>query len=353
MEVMVQNMHKIKNTRARLIDIANEVGVSVNTVSLALRGSERVHKDTKAHIKTVARRLNYRPNELAKSLVSRSSKTIGLVLTDINNPHLTQVAKYAENYLSGHGYMTLLAASNNNLEEEIKIIEALQARMVDGILIFPAKHDVTKHLEDFANELPIISMVAHSTVANQNQNLNNVGVDEEKGAFLATQHLISMGHQSIAFIDSSSKIGNMAKQKGYIYALEKSGLTLNKNLIIYPKRHAFKSGYEAAKELFNRKGQNPTAIFCANDSLALGVLKYGLDYHISIPKDLSVMGFDNVPYGEYAHVPLTTIDLNAKEVAEAAVSKLINRIHNNNQWDNKHITVEPKLILRASTSRAQ
>lgn len=339
-------MYKSQSTRARLIDIANEVGVSVNTVSLALRGSERVHKDTKAHIQAVAQRLNYRPNELAKSLVNRSSKTIGLVLTDINNPYLTQVAKFVENNLSQHGYMTLLAASDNDVVEEIKILETFQSRMVDGILIFPTKHDATKNLEDFANVLPVVSMVL-----GKSQKLDMVGVNEEEGVFLAIHHLTSIGHQSIAFVDSSFKVGNTAKQKGYIQALKMSGLTVDENLIIYPKRHALKSGYEAAKDLLSKSRKCPSAIFCANDSLALGVMKYCLDHNISVPKDLSIMGFDNIPYGEYSHVPLATIDLNAYEVAKTAVLRLLKRIHEKNQCSNEVISIEPKLILRASISK--
>ncbi len=337
-------MRKTQNTRTRLVDIASAVGVSVNTVSLALRDSKRVRADTKAQIQAVARKLNYRPNELAKSLVNRASKTVGLVITDINNPLITQVAKSVEKQLSAHGYMTLLAASDNDCKEEVKILETFRSRMVDGILIFPVQHDATEALELFAHELPIVSMSL-----GQSDDLDMVGIDEKKGAFLATEHLISGGHRFIAFVDSALKIGNIAKQEGYIAALKAAEIKVDEGLIIYPERHALRSGYQAADKLL-KGSQKPSAIFCANDSLALGVLKYCLDHQISVPKDLSVMGFDNVPYGEFAHVPLTTVDTNAKEVAKRAISRLLHRISANNDCLNEKVAIAPELVLRSSTS---
>ncbi len=326
----------------RLVDIANTLGVSTNTVSLALRNSERVRPETRLQIQEVAKRLNYRPNEVAKSLVNRSTRTIGLVLTDINNPLLTQVAKTVENLLSQKGYMTIFAASNNNAIEEEFILESFSARMVDGILIFPTHHQQVEAIAAKHNAQPFLSLALGKGVVDM------VGLDEEYGALIATQHLIDLGHKRIAFVDSSSRYGNDSKRNGYQKALKKAGIEFDPNIIFTPERHALRSGYQAAQILLEAH-QNLTSIFCANDSLALGVMKYCLDKNISIPDQLSLVGFDDVPYGEFAAIPLTTICSKADEIADQAVDLMMKRLSGDSQSHVEKIKIIPELIVRESS----
>jgi LacI family transcriptional regulator len=145
----------------RLKDIANKTGFSTNTVSLALRESPRIPEETRSLIRSAARELNYLPNHVAQSLVSRETRTVGLVLTDIMNPTLTQTAQAIEIALGEEGYGTLFATSNNTLSEEIKVVDMFRSRQVDGILIYPARHQNFEHLRPLRRaNFPVVLLIA-------------------------------------------------------------------------------------------------------------------------------------------------------------------------------------------------
>ena len=203
----------------RLKDIAERTGFSVNTVSLALRESPRIADDTRRQIRDAAEALNYLPNQIAKSLVSRETKTIGLVLTDITNPTLTRVAQSVELELAARGYGTLLAASNNDPNEEMRALETFRARQVDGMLIYPRSHGRLEHIRRLrAANLPVVLLVGDPDAG-----IDAVCIDERRGAYKATRHLIDLGHRRIGLIDSSHPLGNTEKREGYRQALDEAG----------------------------------------------------------------------------------------------------------------------------------
>lgn len=170
----------------RLKDIADKTGFSTNTVSLALRQSPRIPPQTRELIRRAADELNYLPNQIAKSLVSRETKTIGLVLTDITNPTLTHTAQAIEIALAERGYGTLFATSNNTLSEEIRAIEMVRSRQVDGILIYPTGHSQLDHLRSLRRaNYPIVLLVADPEAG-----IDAVCMDERRGAIKAARHLI-------------------------------------------------------------------------------------------------------------------------------------------------------------------
>lgn len=332
----------------RLKDIADKTGFSTNTVSLALRHSPRIPQQTRDVIQRAAAELNYLPNQIAKSLVSRETKTIGLVLTDINNPVLTHTAQSIELALSARGYGTLFATSNNNLTEEIRAIEMVRARQVDGILIYPTGHRQLDHLRMLRRaNYPIVLLVGEADAG-----IDAVGMDERRGAHKATRHLIDVGHRRIALIDGANPQGNREKREGYQQALTEAGIGFEPALVLDPRGNSVDRGYWAVDGVMSGPDR-PTAIFAANDSLALGALRWCLKHNVRVPEDVAIVGMDNIEFGEYAGVPLSSVDYAVETVTRMAVERLMRLIAAGDQLPEPRITqIDPDLVIREST-RAQ
>ena len=329
----------------KLKDIAEATGFSTNTVSLALRESPRIPESTREVIKTAARKLNYTPNQIAKSLVSRKSMTIGLVVTDILNPTLTRVAQRVTDLLAEMGYSTLFATSNNTLTKENEVIAMFRGRQVDGILIYPSEHKNTSHVAALrAAGFPVVSMVN-----DPKKTVDTVSVDEAEGARLVTAHLIEMGHTKIAFIDAASFLGNTEKFEGYKAALETAGITYDRDLIVDAKGHGIEAGYATIKNLWDA-GKRPTAVLGTNDSLALGVQKFADDTGLRVPDDLAIAGFDNIEFARMSSVPITTVAYPVERVASDAVKHLVALIDAEGPLPKPTETLfKPDLLVRQST----
>lgn len=331
----------------RLKDIADKTGFSTNTVSLALRESPRIPEQTRVLIRQAAAELNYLPNQIAKSLVSRETKTIGLVLTDITNPILTRVAQTIELALAERGYGTLFATSNNALADEISAIELFRARQVDGMLIYPTSHRKLDHLRPLrrANH-PIVLLVGDPDAG-----IDAVCMDERRGAYKAVRHLIDMGHRRIGLFDGAHRHGNVEKREGYLQALSEAGIEIDPSLSVDPQGHTVERGYWATEAMMDAPGR-PTAIFGGNDSLALGALRWALKHNLRVPEDLAIVGMDNIQYAEYAAVPLTTVNYAAETVTRMAVDRLMRLIAAGDQLPEPRVTqIDPDLVVRESTQK--
>jgi LacI family transcriptional regulator len=329
----------------RLKDIADKTGFSTNTVSLALRESPRIPEPTRLLIRQAAAELNYLPNQIAKSLVSRETKTIGLVLTDITNPVLTRVAQTIGRALSQRGYGTLFATSNNTLSEEISAIELFRARQVDGMLIYPTSHRKHDHLRPQRRaNYPIVLLVGDPDAG-----IDAVCMDERRGAYKAVRHLIDMGHRAIGLFDGTQRHGNAEKREGYLQALSEAGIAYDPALWVDPHGHSVERGYWATETLMEGP-RRPTAIFGSNDSLSLGALRWALKHNLRVPEDLAIVGMDNIEYAEYAAVPLTSVNYAAETVTRMAVDRLMRLIGAGEQLPEPRVTqIEPDLVVREST----
>ncbi|MCR6636462.1 LacI family DNA-binding transcriptional regulator [Devosia sp.] len=327
--------------------MADRTGFSVNTVSLALRGSPRIPEDTAIRIRDAARDLNYMPNQVAKSLVSRETKTIGLVLTDITNPALTQAAQSIELALAERGYSTLFATSNNDLEEEKRVIAMFQSRQVDGMLIYPRSHRDLAHIRQLRRaNYPVVLLVADPDAG-----VDAVSVDERRGAYRAVKHLIDMGHSRIGIIDSSNPMGNHEKRDGYVLALTEAGIEPDGTMSADPQGHSVIRGYWAMDKLM-RLANRPSAVFTANDSLAIGALRWTQKNDLRVPEDVAIVGFDNIEFAEHAATPLTSVNYEIKLVTDLAVARLIELIGTQGTLPDPSVTlIDPELIVRESTHR--
>jgi DNA-binding LacI/PurR family transcriptional regulator len=328
-----------------LKDIAELTGVSTNTVSLALRGSDLVTEETKRRIKDAAEEIGYRPNEIAKSLVQRQSRSIGLVLTNIVNPVLTRTAQAVETMLSQHGYSTLFATSDNRVENEIRALDAFQGRRVDGILIYPTDHRRLDHIERLGKfRLPAVLLASPPGAS-----LHAVRLNERRGARDATRHLIALGHTKIAMIDSGHSMGNDEKLAGYLEALGEAGISSDQDLIATVTGYSPDLGSRSMDKLMSTS-LPPTAVFASNDAFAFGVMDWCRNMGLSVPREISVIGFDNIEFAAYAAIPLTTVGYDPRRLATLAVKRLLSLIESP---DVPHARlqeeIEPEIVVRSST----
>ena len=334
-------------TTARLEDIAKQTGFSKNTVSLALRESPRIPLATREIIQRAASELNYLPNHVAKSLTNRETKTIGLVLADITNPILTETSKALEKALMALGYGTLFATSNNTLAEEIGAIEMFRARQVDGMLIYPTRgqRDYQHILRLRNGGFPVVMLVP-----GQNVGIDMVSVDERVGAYKAVRHLIDQGHTVIGTIDGNNPNGNREKFDGYLQALADSKIAFQPSWQIDPVNHTPSAGYWAMDTLMS--GARPTAVFVANDYMALGALRWCQRHNMAVPGDVALIGFDNLEISEFFATPLSSVNYEIELVTSIAVDRLMRLIGARGALPEPRVTmVEPELVIPASTAR--
>ena len=332
-------------TIVRLKDIADRTGFSVNTVSLALRQSPRIPAETAQLIREAAEALNYLPNHIAKSLVSRETKTIGLVLTDITNPTLTHVAQAIELALAERGYSTLFATSNNDSAEEKRVIEMFRSRQVDGMLIYPCSHRELDHIRRLRGaSYPVVLLVADPDAG-----IDAVCMDERRGAYRAVRHLIEQGHRRIGIIDGAHRLGNREKQDGYRQALDEAGLTYDVGWLVDPMGYAVPHGYQAMAELMARPDP-VTAVFTVTDSLAIGALRWTQTHGRRVPQDVAIIGFDNIEFAAFAATPLSTINYAVQTVTDMAVDRLLGLIAAGDELPEPQVSmIDPELVIRDST----
>jgi LacI family transcriptional regulator len=303
----------LNRNRPTLSDIASRTGFGTNTVSLALRNSTRISKETREIIQAAARELDYVPNYVAKSLALDRTHTVGLILHEIDNPLLTLAAKSIQLELAARGYSVMFATSNDSFEEEQRAVDMLRRHLVDGILIYPIIHDRLEHLIELRNKnFPVVLLIGAKDVP-----IDAVGIDEYAGAFAATQHLIDLGHRRIGALAPQV---NLEKFRGYAAALRRAKIRLDRSIVRDPLNTI--AGAVAMTGEIMRSDSPPTAIFAGSDVQALGVLHWARTNRVPVPARLSVAGFDDIAAAKFAAVPLTTIRNDVETTARRAVERL-------------------------------
>ncbi len=326
-------------------DIAKKTGFSINTISLALRGSSRISEETRNIINQVAEELNYIPNDVAVSLVKRKTKTIGVILTEVANPILTYTAQQIEQCLAAKGYTMVLMTTRHNQANEAKALDLLIARRVDGILMYPVMPwNLDKIVSLRKTNHPVILL----GFGEYSSPVDAVYVDKAKGAFKAVEHLARLGHKEIVFINDGAA-GASEKLKGYKAALEEWGLRYEPELIIKPNGFGYENGYNAAARIFEKK--RPTAIFASMDYLALGALRWCIKNGLDVPGDVAIVGSDDIEAARFSEVPLTTVNYPVGKVTLQATDLLFKLLSSNSKLDSiepQKIIIEPNLVIRES-----
>ncbi|MCW3489993.1 LacI family DNA-binding transcriptional regulator [Dethiobacter alkaliphilus] len=332
-------------------DIAKKAQVSYATVSRALNNRPEVNEATREMVQQVARELGYRPNSVARSLVTKQTKSIGLVVPDITNPFFAELAQSVEEVASAAGYNVFLCNTNWDEDKELSYLNLLESRQTDGIILAQTDdhgNNIKKFLE---RNLPLV--LTHSLF--DKVDCNQVVVDDIRGGFLAANHLLWLGHHRIAYVGGNETTkATVDRLEGYKRALAEQDIAFDENLISYGS-FKWQSGRERTKQLLRQNSHNPpTAVFAGNDIIALGVMQAAEEMGLKVPEQLAVVGFDDVEFASYPKIQLTTVSQPRNNMGEMAVKMLISQIKGNGvARENKKMTVQPSLVIRRSCGAVQ
>jgi LacI family transcriptional regulator len=334
----------------RLKDIANDLGLSVVTISKVLRDHPDIGDETRQRVLKRMRELNYRPNLAARSLVTGQTWTLGLVVPDLLHPFFAEIAKAISTVTRKHGYSLLISSSDEDPDLEAQEIEQLLTRRVDVILVASAQSQVDsfRRIEDQKTPYILIDRRLEGLKA------NFVGVDDEAVGMLATTHLLEQGCRRIAHIRGPEVSTAIGRLEGYRRALASRKLTpLPQHIVSLGTsgdHRGEKGGYEAARKLLSAKPL-PDGIFCFNDPSALGAMRAILDTGLRIPEDLAVVGCGNLSYSDFLRVPLSSIDQGSESIGRQAADLALKLALKKGQLRPKTELIAPRLVVRASSGR--
>jgi len=332
---------------ATLSDIAKDLNISVVTVSKALRNKGRISARTRNRVLKRAKELDYRPNWVARSLVTRRTYTIGLLLPDFTHPFFADIAKTIAETVRPRGYHVIISYFEEDPDLERVEADSLLARRVDGLILAssqsPDRLELFEELRTRKVPLVLIDRPMEGVRA------SFVGVDNEAVGRLATTHLIEQGCRRIAHL-RGPRIGLAAKRlNGYLASLKKNRLTAPKGYVV-DAGFQDHSGYLAMKQLLT-VNPVPDGVFCYNDPVAIGAMKALREAGLKVPEDVAVVGAGNVHYSDALAVPLTTIDQKTREIGARAAELLLGQIGSKRTPRPEKILIVPELVPRKSTER--
>lgn len=332
---------------ATIKDVAERAGVSITTVSHVLNQTRFVSDELRASVLAAVEELNYHPNVLARSLRRGETKTLGLVVPDNSNPYFGAIARTVEDVGFARGYSVILCNSDGQRQKESAYIGVLIAKQVDG-LIFIAAGSNPEHLEELtAAGIPVV--VADREIPQHLADM--VLVDNELGGYEATRHLIGLGHQRIACITGPSDVTPSAgRVHGYRRALAESGIAVHEELVVAGDfRH---DGGEATMRGLLRLKEPPSAVLACNDLMAIGALRAIGSAGLHVPRDISLIGYDDIDMAAAVSPALTTVAQPAVELATRATSCLVARIQGKRLGESrKRIVLKPRLVIRDSCAQ--
>jgi DNA-binding LacI/PurR family transcriptional regulator len=343
---------------ATIYDVARESGYSPTVVSHVLNDNPRVSERARVVILAAAKRLHYRPNLLARELGLKRTKLIGILVRDIIYPFYPSIVEGIEETAFSHGYTTILCNSAGSASREAIYLDVLKRRKVAGIIAGPVQaggdnSGVFKDLK--AGGTPIVIIDGHLSGVNS----DSILTDGVKGGYKAVRHLIELGHSRIGCVIPAS--GEPTRLAGYRRALEEARLPFHGEYVaqrtLSPGEEGGKigtevDGYEGARQLLKLR-QRPTAIFAINDVMAFGAEKAIREAGLQIPRDISLVGFDDVLFSSFLGVPLTTVRQPTNEIGRTAATMLITRIERAGiPKRTRHIVLDPELIIRESSGPA-
>ena len=332
-------------------DIAKECGVSVATVSLALSDKpSRVAEKTKKLVREVAEKYNYQPNNAAVSLVSKKSKLIGIVFNDLRNSHISSLFMEINSELEKRGF-SMVCHIVDDSDNDINVLHRIAGENISG-LIWAKSYALDQEAFDVLDinvqrlGIPVLTMDDYDFHCAG----VNVLYDYYEGGYLATKHLIELGHEKIGCLTGIRSFNvTEARYKGYRKALEEYGLPYDLELV-YEGDYTMESGYQALSYL---KGKGVTAIFSMNDEMAFGIYRAARAYGMSIPNDVSVVGFDDVPFSDVLEVPLTTIKVPVNQMGTYIGNTLAEYVGKGGAKKRKSIVYKPQLLIRGSTKKKE
>jgi DNA-binding LacI/PurR family transcriptional regulator len=344
----------VRRKPATLSDVAREAGVVAMTASRAINGSGYVSQEVRERVLVVARKLNYRPNMLARSLKGQRLKAVGIMLPDIANPFSAELVEGMKDVLEPEGYTPFIALAGRGVDHEREGLQSFVDHRVDGLLVATLRTDAGDDLlRDLSGQgIPMVT-VGREVMGMQ---MDCVTADHWQGGFDVTMHLIELGHRLIGFVGIAADDAlRLRRYQGYLAALNKAGLKIGSEYTVGPVHApAFATqddGYDGMMRLAKLDAP-PTAVLARNDSAAIGVLRAAHTLGMKAPDDLSVAGFDNIPLAAFWTPALTTVAQPIREQGKLAARILLDKIEGKSTALGETRTMECELVVRESTGRA-
>lgn len=330
---------------ATIRDVAKLAKTSITTVSRVLNNSGYVSQTTRDKVNKAIEELNYKPNELARGLVTDITRSIGLIVPDITSPYFAEIAKSIETVAGKYNYNIFLCNTNWDIEREKRYLSELHQKRVDGVIYAIFRRN--KEINELLDKIKVPVVVLEKSECQMN-GIKSVDIDNYSAGKLATEFLIKKGNRKIAFVGGESHI-NVSKEReeGYKEALKDNDIEYNEDRVIYSPFN-LKGGYDAMETLSTRD-VDIDAIFLATDLMAIGAANYLTQNAVKVPEDVAIVGFDNIELTSIMEPTITTVNLPIKDIAEKAMKKIINMIYKKEEFDiNDKIDLE--IVERRSTS---
>jgi LacI family transcriptional regulator len=331
---------------ASVKDVATAAGVSLGTVSNVLNRPDRVSATTRARVEKAMADLGFVRNESARSLRAGQSRTLAYVMLDAGNPFFTDVAHGIEFAAENADLSLFLCNSDNRAEREANHLEHLQERRIQGILITPVDPEGSL-LDEVAARTPLVIVDRTRRAAD----FCTVAVDDWHGGRLAAEHLIDLGHRRVAFVGGPLSIGQVTERyEGARAAWQEAGLPAEDLVLIPCASLTVAEGRAAGEQLAGiPQRRRPTAAFCANDLIALGLLQQSIASGRHVPNDLAIIGYDDIEFAAAAAVPLTSVRQPRQELGARAAELVLDE-SSNPQHEHQQVVFTPTLVARASTT---
>lgn len=320
-------------------DVAALAGVSRALVSLVMRGAPNVSEQRRRAVLDAAERLGYSPHAMARSLASRTSTVLGVMVSDLRNAFFAEVIDGLDATARDRGFDLIINTGGRNASREARALASLSSFRPAGIALLSPVLPASA-ITAAAAQAPVV-LVSRTS---RNRGVDTVNDDGEAGVSLAVEHLVSLGHRRIVHFDGGNTPSSAARRRGYRTAMRGHGLAER----IIPSEHTDTAGAKAVMELLNAGGDLPTAIVAGNDFSAVGAISALEDAGLRVPDDISVVGYDNTSLAALRHISLTTIDQPRVEMGRLAAEALIERVRGERTEPVRHL-LHPELVVRATT----
>ncbi len=324
-----------KPRRVTLKDVAREANVSLGSASYAINGNGSVDERTRAHILKVAQRLGYRQNLAAQAMRTGRTRALGLVLPDFSNPFFTALAQFVMRSARAQGYSVFVTDTEGSEALELEALNVLSERGVEGVVWFPIRDANTAGA--LADDMPIVVM--DRTLPG----LEAIQADYRGGGRQAAEHLLALGHRRIGLVSGPAEVASVRERmRGARDAIEDGG-----GEVVFTVGNAF--AFDLDPDVVDAvTGRRATAVVCGADLIALGVMRSAIAAGVRVPEELSVVGFDDIPWAQLSTPPLTTVEMPIEDMAAEAVDTLLRRIDGRAQ-SRRQVVFTTALIVRGST----
>jgi LacI family transcriptional regulator len=324
--------------------VARRANVSVGTVSNVLNRPEVVAPETRDRVLRVIDELGFVRNESARALRTGTGRIIGLVILDLSNPFFTDLARGVEERANEAGYSVIVCNSDEDAAKESAYMRVLEERRVQGMLIVPTTPG-TPGVEQLRTRGTAVVRVTHHTTEDE----CGVGADDLLGGELAMGHLLALGHERVSYITSASHVfPTDERREGALAALRKDGKSADVLHDVNVEHLNVAHGRDAAERILGARPR-PTAVICANDLVALGVLQVMIRHGVRVPDDMAIVGFDDIEFASAAAIPLTSVRLPRRLMGRIATDLLLAEASGDPDHVHRRVVLQPELVVRQST----